>query len=133
MRILLTLSLVALLAQTSATGTESPHRSGPHGLEGWTINYPIPNYDTMPRTLVIARNGRVLHRIDGRPLIFTWMFQENGAHVAYSTGPLHSVETCILVDTKSGKEVDDYNCFPEPLASTAPTWVKLLKQREFGH
>ena len=87
----------------------------------------------MPRTLVIARNGRVLHRIEGRPLIFSWMFQDDGAHLAYSTGPLHSEELCVFVDNASGKELAAYDCFSEPLAPTAPTWVKLLKQRGLGH
>ena len=133
MRVLLTLSFIPLLAQTPTGGTESPHRSGPRRLEGWTINYPIPNYDSMPRTLAIARGGHVLHHIEGRPLIFTWMFQDDGAHVAYSTGPLHSEELCVLIDTETGKELADYNCFPEPLPATAPSWASLLKQRELGH
>jgi hypothetical protein len=133
MRILLTISLMALLAPAYGGGTESPHRPGPHGLEGWTIDYPTPKGGPMPRTLVIARNGHVLHRITAPALLFIWMFQDDGAHVAYSTGPQHFVEACILVDTASGKELADYDCFHDPVASTAPSWVKLLKQRELEH
>ena len=132
MRILVAISLVALFSQTSGDGTESLHRRGPRGLEGWTISDPIPNEHAMPRTLVIARDGDLLDRIDGRPLIFTWMFQDDGAHVAYSTGPLRSEELCFLIDTATGKEVAHYDCFHDPVAPTAPPWVKLLKQRELG-
>ena len=133
MQILLTVSLAALLFQATTAGTESPHRRGPHGLQGWTINYPIPNYDSMPRTLVIAHGGHILHRVEGRPLIFTWMFQDDGARVAYSTGPLHFEELCVLIDTATGKELANYDCFHDPAGAAAPAWVKLLEQRELGH
>ena len=87
----------------------------------------------MPRTLVIARDGHVLHRIDGRPLIFTWMFQDDGAHIAYSTGPLHSEELCVLMDTSTGKELGNYDCFLDPAGPAAPLWVKLLMKRQLGN
>jgi hypothetical protein len=127
---LLTLSLAALLAQVPPGCRESPHITGPDGLAGWTINCPIPNYDSIAATLVITRDTRELYRIDGRPLIFTWMFQDRGAHIAYSTGPLHFEELCVLADTTTGKQLASYDCFHEPIAATAPAWVKQLMQLE---
>ena len=78
MRIFIAISLVALLPQASGERHRVIASPRPRRLEGWTISYPIRSYHAMPRTLVIARDGDLLDRIDGRPLIFTWMQRELG-------------------------------------------------------
>jgi hypothetical protein len=44
---------------TTERPTESQHRRGPDGLEGWTLSYAIPGHasDRYPEALVIARHG----------------------------------------------------------------------------
>lgn len=68
----------SLVSQTKDKPTESEHRTGPHGLEGWTLESPLPdsNYgdERFAFTLVLARNGHRLRRIEGDPIIWKWMF-----------------------------------------------------------
>lgn len=124
--------LVAALARPQTAKvvgapTESEHHRGPDGLEAWTLNYEVPEQDERyPGTLVIARNGRVLRKINGDPFIWKWIFLENGRQIAYETGPLHFSMTCILADMTSGKQLARYDCFQE-LPSDAPSWVKHLE------
>ena len=67
-----------LFAQASDKPEESKHRTGPHGLEGWTLDSPAPDSgygdERFAYTLVLARNGRVLQRIEGDPIIWSWTF-----------------------------------------------------------
>ena len=52
--------------------TQSEHRACPDGVEGWTLNYAIPDHpnERFPMTLVIVRKGQVLRRINGNG--FVW-------------------------------------------------------------
>ena len=63
-----------LVSQTKDKPTESEHRTGPHGVEGWTLEYSLPdsNYgdEHFAFTLVLARNGHRLRRIEGKPIIW---------------------------------------------------------------
>jgi len=52
-------------------------------------------------TLVLARNGHRLRRIEGEPIIWKWMFWADGRQVAYETGPLHFGMSCVLADVKT--------------------------------
>ena len=112
--------------------TESEHTKGPHGLEGWTLNSPVPgsNYgdQRFAFTLVLARNGRLLHRVQGDPIIWNWMFWSDGRQVAYETGPFHFSMSCVLIDTASGRRVDMIDCWQE-LHADAPDWAKALEKR----
>jgi hypothetical protein len=128
--LLLFLALTAIpqSASTSDKPTPSEHRPGPHGLEGWTLDGPIPDHpgEKFPRTLVIARNGRVIRRFPGEGFIWRWKFLADGRQVAYESGPMHFVLACVLADIETGKELSRYDCFPE-LPSDAPDWVKTLE------
>lgn len=108
--------------------TPSEHRAGPHGLEGWTLEGPIPDApnDKFPFILVIARNGKEIRRFHGSAFIWKWMFLEDAKRVAYESGPLHFGLTCILADLDTGKELSAYDCFRE-LPADAPDWVKTLE------
>src|SRR5579871_1910371 len=121
---------VALPQQTKELEkpVESEHRHGPNGWDGWTLNYTIPDHpgERFPMTLVLAQNGRIVRRIEDGPFIWRWMFVAEGHRVAYETGPLHFSATCVLIDTKTGKRLDDYDCWQE-LPSDAPDWVKQLE------
>jgi hypothetical protein len=108
--------------------TATEHRAGPNGLEGWTLNSPIPDHpgETFPFTLVIARNGRVIRKIDGDPFVWQWIFWNNGRQVAYESGPLHFGLQCILVSLTTGKQLASYDCF-HGVPANAPVWLKTLE------
>lgn len=120
---------IPLFAQPAGKPTESKHVSGPHGLEGWTLDSPVPesNYGDEPFsfTLVIARNGKVLHRIKGAPIIWKWMFRADGAQVAYETGPFHFSMMCVLTEVKTGRTLQTFDCY-HGLPENAPGWVTAL-------
>ncbi|WP_348260647.1 hypothetical protein P8935_12625 [Telmatobacter sp. DSM 110680] len=109
--------------------TESKHVRGPKGLEGWTLNGPLPDRpnEEFPFTLVLARNGRVVRKIEGSPFIWNWIFWSDGKQVAYESGPLHFSLQCTLADVKTGKEVASYDCF-HGIPADAPDWLKTLEQ-----
>ncbi len=108
---------------------ESEHRQGPEGREGWTLDSPIPDHpgETFPFTLVIARKGRVIRKIDGDPFVWQWIFWNNGRQVAYESGPLHFVLQCTLVNVRTGKKLSSYDCF-HGIPENAPDWLKALEK-----
>lgn len=122
-------SAIPQSSKTSDKPTPSEHRPGPHGLEGWTLDGPIPDHpgEKFPFTLVIGRNGRVIRRFPGDGFVWKWMFLDDGKRVAYESGPLHFGLACVLADIQSGKQLEIYNCFPNPLPADAPDWVKTLE------
>jgi hypothetical protein len=126
---LLALPLFALLAQATDRPVESPHRAGPAGLEGWTLNWALPdkNQGRAAFTLVIARKGHILRRIEGGPTIWQWIFLSDGKHVALESGPLHFSMSCVLVDIASGKEVGSYDCYNHEGEPDEPAWAKELE------
>lgn len=119
------------LAQTTLSDdkpTESERVRGPNGMEGWTLNGPIPDRpnEKFPFTLVIARNGRVIRKIEGDPFIWNWMFWSDGRQVAYESGPLHFGLWCTLADVKTGRQLSSYDCF-HGIPENAPDWLKALE------
>jgi hypothetical protein len=109
--------------------TQSEHRGGPDGLEGWTLNYTIPDHpnERFPMTLVIARKGHVLRKIDGNGFIWKWIFWADGRQVAYESGPLHFSLACVLADVGTGKQLASYDCF-HGVPNDAPAWLKALER-----
>ena len=130
---LVAFALAALVAaqgsQSADKPTPSAHRPGPDGLEGWTLDSPVPGSgygdERFAFTLVIARNGHIIRRISGEPIIWRWMFWANGREVAYETGPFHFSETCLLVRLSDGRKLDSYDCY-HYLPPAKPDWVKAL-------
>jgi hypothetical protein len=108
--------------------TESQHRRGPNGWEGWTLNDTLPDRpgETFPVKLVLAHNGRVVRQISDGPFIWRWIFIAGGKQVAYETGPLHFSMTCVLLETQTGKRLADHDCFGE-LPPNAPDWLEQLE------
>ena len=110
----------------------SEHRAGPDGVSGWTVNYvvrDVSNQGPLPMRLVIARNRRVIRKIQGLPFVWRWMFLDSGRQVAFEAGPLHFARECVLLDVASGRGIAKFNCNPQPLAADAPQWVKTLEAR----
>jgi hypothetical protein len=113
--------------------TESEHVKGPHGLEAWTITWPLSKdiYQGEGRfafALVLARNGVVIRRIEGSPIIWNWIFWSDGQQIAYETGPLHFSMMCVLIDTETGRRLSDYDCYTYP--KTTPDWVNALEKTQ---
>ena len=109
--------------------TESEHLRAPNGLEGWTLDYPVdghPPDEKYPMTLVIARNGHVLHRIDGEPFVWKWIFWAGGRQVAYEAAPFHFSLDCVLADSVTGRRLASFDCF-HGLPADAPDWLKALE------
>jgi hypothetical protein len=117
-------------ARPDSKPTKSDYIKGPHGLEGWTLNSPVPGSgygdQKLPLTLVLARNGHILHRINGDGFIWRWMFWADGLQVTYESGPLHFGLACVLYDLKRGREVDRIDCYHD-LPADAPDWVRALE------
>jgi hypothetical protein len=111
-------------------GAASAHVAGPHGLEGWTIDYALPDSsykdECFAGELVIARNGHVIRRFNDGELIWQWMFWKDGEQVAFVEGPLHFGAACVLKDLKTGREIGNYDCYHD-LPKDAPEWVKVLE------
>jgi hypothetical protein len=107
---------------------ESEHRKGPNGWEGWTLLYSIPEDQSQKFafTLVLARNGKVVRRIDGDPFVWNWMFWADGKQVAYESGPLHFGMSCILADIQTGRQLGIVDCYHE-LPDDAPDWAVKLE------
>ena len=110
--------------------SESEHTKGPNGLEGWTLDSPVPGSgygdEKLPLTLVVARNGRILHRIPGDAFVWKWIFWADGRQVAYESGPLHFGLACVLYDLKKGRELSRVDCY-HGLPQDAPDWVRALE------
>ena len=108
---------------------ESAHVAGPHGLEGWTLNGPIPddsNHEKYPFTLVIARNGRIWRKIDGSAFVWRWIFWDDGRKVAYESGPLHFGMSCNLYELASGRILKSVDCW-QGIPENAPGWLEALE------
>ncbi|MFZ0394459.1 MAG: hypothetical protein WCF17_22630 [Terracidiphilus sp.] len=109
---------------------QSPHIAGPHGLEGWTLNWPLPDNqnagERYPSTLVIARNGKVLRKIEGGGFVWNWIFWDDGRKVAYESGPLHFGLACNLYDLAKGRDVASFDCF-HGIPDNAPAWLQALE------
>ncbi len=127
--LLLTFLCPSLRAQTPPQPT---HVRGPHNLEGWkreTVVETLEDQGPLPVELIVARGGHVLRRIKGDPFLWTWTFQSDGQRVAYETGPLHFSMTCVLMDISTGRRIEQYDCFHDPLPSGAPAWVRQLESK----
>jgi hypothetical protein len=84
--------------------SESMHLNGPAGLQ-----------------------GRVIQRIAGQHYIWKWIFWDGGRQIAYEDGPPHSTMCCVLVDLKTGLELENYDCF-SGLPKKAPLWLESLEK-----
>jgi hypothetical protein len=108
----------------------SAHVAGPHGLEGWTLNSPLPDdstHERYPFTLVIARNGRALRKIPGSAFVWHWIFWNDGRQVAYESGPLHFGMSCNLYDLASGRDVESVDCW-RGIPDKSPAWLVALEK-----
>ncbi len=134
---LLALALAAAVApqasQSADRPTQSACKSGPDGLEGWTLDSPVADSgygdERFAFTLVIARHGHIIRWISGKPIIWKWIFWADGRQVAYETGPFHFSDICFLIRLSDGRKLDSYDCYHD-LPPAKPHWVKALDATE---
>ena len=123
----------AQASQPADKPTQSEHRLGRDGLEGWTLESRVLNSgygdERFAFTLVIARHGHIIRRISGKPIIWKWIFWADGRQVAYETGAFHFSETCFLIRLSDGRKLDSYDCY-NGLPPAKPDWVKALDATE---
>lgn len=121
---------VAQEPQPGANPSQSVHEHGPDGLEGWTLEWAVPDsgYGDGPFafSLVVARDGHIIRSIDGDPIIWAWIFWSDGQQVAYETGPFHFSDTCFLIRLSDGHQLDSYDCYHDQPAAK-PNWVRALE------
>lgn len=130
--------LLALLQATAVSASAPPppdrpvqsaHRAGPSGLEGWTLDSPVPGSgygdERFAFKLLISRHGHVIRRVSGDPVIWKWVFWADGKQIAYETGPLHFGLNCVLIRLSDGRRLENHDCY-RPQAAPGPGWVKAL-------
>lgn len=125
-------AVVLFLGTQSAGAGESDRISGPDGLVGWKVNYLLDNKEVVSDALIIARNGKRIRKIHGDPLVWTWMFTEDGKSIAFESGPLHFSMACVLIDIASGMELARIDCFHYPDKAPDggwPAWITKLEDR----
>jgi hypothetical protein len=108
---------------------ESKHVLGPNGLEGWTMNGPIPmdsSDENYPFELVIARRGKIIRRIEGGAFVWRWIFWDDGRKVAYEAGPLHFSLSCNLYDLAKGRDIASFDCY-HGIPDNAAPWLEALE------
>jgi hypothetical protein len=128
----LVLGLLVLMFCTEALGqtTIGDRKTAADGVtKGWLIEYPNPDpvqeWRRVAGTLIIARHGRIIRRIEAGPTTFwSWNFWDGGRRVAYQMGPLHGETVCTLTDVRSGKEVAHWSSDCRNRPEDAPAWVK---------
>jgi hypothetical protein len=100
---------VAQTDECTAAPQESNHVSGPHELEGWTLESSAPGSsygnECFSLELVLARNGHVIRRRKAEPIIWKWIFWNDGKELAIEEGPLHFGRWCVLEDLKTGRTI----------------------------
>ena len=135
--LLLAVALAGVVAaqepQPADKPSQSAHRPGPGGLEGWTLDWPVPDSgygdERFAFTLVIARYGHIIQRISGDPIIWRWTFWSDDRQIAYETGSFHFNDTCFLIRLSDGRQLDSYDCYHD-LPPAKPDWVRALETTE---
>lgn len=94
------------------------------GYESYGQNYPLD------WTLVIARNGRVVQRINPVRTVADWTFEDGDRYAAVFTDTPHGdmAPLCELFDLRTGKRVAAWDVVP---GRKPPKWADPLAQ-DFG-
>ncbi|HEY6413008.1 MAG TPA: hypothetical protein VIX42_04945 [Edaphobacter sp.] len=75
-------------------------------------------------TIVLFRDGRIIHRLSNGRAIFRFQFVKDGEQVAYFSDTVHGNlgPECVLVDVESGKTLADWVRGRGPL----PAWAEIF-------
>lgn len=121
----------------NAVGFSDVHLARDRQTLGWTVN--VQNCCTsysIPLSVVVFRNKRVLHTFEQGQMVWSWTFVDDGNQVAVVFGPTHGTEIgdYRLYDVKSGKLLSEVwgDAETQSLKKDAPDWAKQL-QYHFHH
>ncbi len=125
------LALAPHLAAGSGSGRREDRRVAPDGVTvGWLVTYGNPDpgrdWERIAGTLVIARRGQVVRRIEGASTIRQWTFRHGGSQVVVETGALHGPTQCILTSVRTGRTLAETSGACDAEDEAAPAWVKAL-------
>jgi hypothetical protein len=97
--------------------------------KGWLVESPWPDQDdasqrwrTVAWTLVIAKHGKVVRKIQAAQSFWSWGFWNGGREVVVQEGPPHGATWFMRMDVKSGKKLETWDGDIE--GGNAPAWVK---------
>jgi hypothetical protein len=98
---------------------------------GWLVEFNVDDGTSYPiaLSLVVYRDGKILHRFETTMVIAGWQFVEGGKQVAFYTTTLHgdSGAHYELHDVTSGHLLAQYNGHR---GSKAPGWAAALDEPE---
>ena len=116
---------VVIPKEKEQQGAEELQISDNHKTLGWLVEYPncCTSYP-IPMTVVLYRDGRIIHRLQNGRAIFRWTFMKGGEQVAYFSDSVHSnlAPECVLVDVGLGRTLEDWRRDKGPL----PAWAKIF-------
>ena len=134
MTILLGLGTVHALLGQGASVSRKPFRdqvktTQDGAIKGWLVEFPWPDQDdvsqswrTVAWTLVIAKHGKVVRRIQAPVTFWSWNFWNGGREVVIEEGHPHGTPWFTRRDITSGRELESWEGDIE--AGNAPAWVK---------
>jgi len=104
---------------------ELPVIAGDNRTVGWQVNFPncCTSYP-IPLTVVLYRDGHIIHRIGNGRGLFRWQFVKEGEQVAYFSDTVHSnlAPECVLVDVATGKTLQKWSRG----AGVLPAWAEVF-------
>jgi len=115
-----------------ATGADNV-RIAPDGRTvGWLATWPNPepdrSWEVLPSTLIIWRDGEIVHKFQTDLTFYAWSFWKGSAQVAYRTGPMHGpAPNYELHDIATGRLLQHFLDDDNADAAKLPEWVKELK------
>ena len=105
-------------------GAEQMFVSSDRRSVGWTADYNgcCESYP-IPMVLVIARDGKIVQRIQRPMAIWRWRFEDGDGRVAVFSDTTHGrrAPVCALYDTRTWKVIDEWH---RGKSATLPAWAK---------
>src|SRR5579875_1521715 len=91
--------------------TVSDRKAAADGVtEGWLLDYPWPDQDDPSQswrkiagTLVLARHGKAIRKVQADSTFWNWSFWRGGLEVVYQEGPVHGPTDCVRMDVATGR------------------------------
>lgn len=98
---------------------------------GWLITWPNPDelrkWETLPGTLVVWRNGKIIRQFTATGVFEGWTFWKGSEQVACQDSPLHGPSYGYdLYDVTSGRLVEHIPNDDAADTDKLPDWVKVL-------
>jgi hypothetical protein len=116
---------VILSKEKGQESVEPPVVADDNRTVGWLVNFPncCTSYP-IPMTIVLYRDGQILHRVSNGRAIFRWQFWKGSEQIAYFSDTLHGNlgPECTLVDVGTGKTLEKWSRGD----GTLPPWAEAF-------